>query len=109
MNTTTYPEILDDVKNLISNSIIKKNLEKSNFQTLHRAIVKKYFDAKHVNIDYEAQTVDMQLPVGHKKYTSITFECLDLERFLQSCLKKDEKSLFYYQNLLNQYDLISAA
>lgn len=109
MNRITYPEILDEVKNLISHSIINKNLEKSNFQNLHRAIIKKYFEAKQVNIDYEAQTVDMQLPVGQKKYTSITFECQDLERFLKSCLKKDEKSLFYYQNLLSQYNVISAA
>lgn len=109
MSNITHPEILEEVRNLISHSIINKNLEKSNFQMLHRAIIKKYFEARKVNIDYEAQTVDLQLPVGQNKYTSITFECQDLERFLKSCLKKDEKSLFYYQNLLVQYDLVSAA
>ena len=109
MNTITTPELIDEIKNLISYSITNRQLENSNFQTMHRAIIKKYFEAKHVNIDYENQTIDMQLPVGNKKYTSITFECQDLERFLKSCLKKDEKSLFFYQNLLTHYNVITAA
>ena len=109
MNTITTPELIDEIKNLISYSITNRHLENSNFQTMHRAIIKKYFEAKHVNINYENQTIDMQLPVGDKKYTSITFECQDLERFLKSCLKKDEKSLFFYQSLLNHYNVISAA
>ncbi|MCB7482364.1 hypothetical protein [Christiangramia sediminis] len=109
MNRFTTPEILDEVKNLISYSIINKAEENSNFQTMHRAIVKKYFDAKHVNINYQDETIDLQLPVGQKKYTNITFECQDLERFLRSCLKKDEKSLFFYQNILNHYNITTAA
>lgn len=109
MNTITTPELIDEIKNLISYSITNRNVENSNFQTMHRAIIKKYFEAKHVNIDYEMQTIDMQLPVGNKRYTSITFECQDLERFLKSCLKKDEKSLFFYQNLLTHYNVITAA
>lgn len=109
MNTITTPEILDEVKNLISYSIVSKNLESSNFQLMHRAIVKKYFDAKHVNIDYKNESIDLKLPVGQKKYTSITFECQNLERFLRSCLKKDEKSIFFYQNLLSHYNIVTAA
>lgn len=109
MNRFTTPEILDEVKNLISYSVQNKSEENSSFKTMHRAIIKKYFEAKHVNIDYEKQTIDLKLPVGERKYTSITFECQELERFLKSCLKKDEKSVFFYQNLLSQYKVISAA
>ncbi|TRO64256.1 hypothetical protein [Christiangramia sabulilitoris] len=109
MNKITLPEILDDVKSLISYSIANKDQDNSNFQMMHRAIIKKYFEAKHVNINYAEQTVDLKLPVGHKKYTSITFECQDLERFIKSCLKKDDKSIFFYQSLLNHYNVISAA
>lgn len=109
MNRTTTPEILDDFKNLISYSIINKGQENSNFQIVHRAIVKKYFDAKHVVINYNEQTIDLQLPVGQKKYTNITFECQDIERFLKSCLKKDEKSLFFYQDILDHYNITTAA
>ncbi len=109
MNRFTTPEILDEVKNLISYSVHNRNEDNSNFKTMHRAIIKKYFEAKHVNIDYENKTIDMKLPVGQRKYTSITFECQEMERFLKSCLKKDEKSLFFYQNLLSQYNVTSAA
>lgn len=109
MNRITTPEIIDEVKNLISYSITNQGEENSNFQTMHRAIVKKYFDAKHVNINYEDETIDLKLPVGQKKYTNITFECQDLERFLRSCLKKDEKSMFFYQNILNHYNITTAA
>ncbi|AVR45290.1 hypothetical protein C7S20_08435 [Christiangramia fulva] len=109
MNRFTTPEILDEVKNLISYSVQNRNEENFNFKTMHRAIVKRYFEARHVNIDYEKQTIDLKLPVGEKKYTNITFECQELERFLRSCLKKDEKSLFFYQNLLSQYNVTSAA
>ncbi|MBT8295194.1 MAG: hypothetical protein KJO51_02145 [Gramella sp.] len=109
MNKITSPEILDDVKNLISYSIANNEVDKSNFEMMHRAIVKKYFEAKHLNINYQEQTIDLKLPVGRKKYTSITFECQDLERFLKSCLKKDDKSIFFYQSILNHYNVISAA
>lgn len=109
MNTTTTPEILDEVKNLISYSVAHLDQENSNFQTMHRAIIKKYFEAKHVHINYKDQSIDLQLPVGERKYTGITFECQDLERFLRSCLKKDEKSMFFYQNILMHYNIISAA
>ncbi|WP_300435822.1 hypothetical protein [Christiangramia sp.] len=109
MNRITTPEILDEVKNLISYSISNKNEEDSNFQLMHRAIIKKYFDAKHVTINYDSQTIDLKLPVGQKKYTNITFECQDLERFLKSCLKKDDKSLFFYQNILSHYNITTAA
>jgi hypothetical protein len=109
MNRTTSPEILDEVKNLISYSIVNKDLDESNFQMMHRAIVKKYFEAKQVSINYADQSIDLKLPVGENKYTNITFECQDIERFLKSCLKKDDKSLFFYQSLLNQYNVISAA
>jgi len=109
MNNITPPEIFNEVKNLISYSIVNKDQENFNFQIMHRAIIKKYFEAKHVNINYSDATVDLQLPVGQKKYTNITFECQDIERFLKSCLKKDEKSIFFYQDILNHYNVTTAA
>lgn len=109
MTRLTTPQLIDEIKNLITYSVHNRELENSNFPGMHRAIIKKYFEAKQVNINYEENTVDLKLPVGENKYTSITFECQNIERFLKSCLKKDEKSLFFYQNLLNQYNIISAA
>ena len=109
MNKITPPELISEIKNLIAYSVSNPDLENSNFRLLHRAIIKKYFEAKNVQIDYVNQTIDLQLPVGKKKYTTLNIECQDLERFLKSCLKKDDKSVFFYQSILNHYNMISAA
>ncbi len=101
--------ILEDVKNLISYTITNQEVDNSKFKSLHKAIIKRYFDAKKVKINYHEQTVDLQLPIGKDKYTPITFECLDLGSFIQSCVKTDENSLFFYQNLLTHYNIVSAA
>ena len=111
MNYTTNPKTtLDEVKSLISYSIYHLNSsENTNYSIMHRAIIKKYFDAKNVIINYKEQTVDLNIPVGKRKYTAITFECQDLERFFKSCLKEDEKSLDFYQEILNHYNIYHAA
>lgn len=101
--------ILEDVKTLISYSIAHKDLDNAKFESFHKAIIKRYFDAKNIKINYQEQTIDLNLPMSNGKFTPITFECLDLESFIQSCLKKDERNLYYYQNLLTQYNIISAA
>lgn len=109
MNNFTPELIIDEVKNLISYSIANKQEDKEKFENLHKAVIKKYFDARDIKINYLTQTIDLQLPMSNSNYTAITFECLDLNNFLQSLLKKDEQSLFYYQNLLNNYSSVVAA
>lgn len=110
MNTTTQPDhIIDEVKNLITYSITNPDVEMNYFNIMHRAIIKKYFEAKNVKINYAEQTVEMQIPVGNRQYTSITFECQNLQRFLKACIKKDEKSLEFYQSLLTHYNVTHAA
>lgn len=109
MNNFTPEIILDEVKNLISYSICNKEEDTQKFESLHRAVIKKYFEAKDIKINYIAQTIDLKLPISNNNYTGITFECLDLNNFLQSCLKKDEQSLFFYQNLLTHYNVVVAA
>ncbi len=109
MSTITPPAIIDEVKNLISLSITNPEVEKTKFEDLHRSIIKRYFDARDIKIDYTAQTIDLKLPMSNSKYTHITFECLDLSSFIQSCIKSDEGSLYFYQNLLAHYDIMSAA
>ena len=109
MQNFTLDVILEDVKNLISYSITNQDVDNSKFESLHKAILKRYFDAKNVKINYIDQTVDLNLPISKGKSTPITFECLDLNSFLQSCLKSDENSLYFYQNLLTHYNIVSAA
>ncbi|QED38117.1 hypothetical protein FK178_10455 [Antarcticibacterium arcticum] len=109
MSNFTPEVIIDEVKNLISYSLINKDVDAHKFESLHNAVLKKYFDAKDIKINYISQTIDLKLPISNNNYTGITFECLDLNNFLQSCLKSDEKSLFFYQNLLTHYNIVVAA
>jgi sensor domain CHASE-containing protein len=109
MSTITPTAIIDEVKNLVSFSITNPEVGNAKFEDLHRSIIKRYFDARDIKIDYKAQTIDLKLPMSNNKYTKITFECLDLGSFLQSCIKSDEGSLSFYQNLLAHYDIMHAA
>lgn len=109
MTDFTLDVILEDVKHLISYSITNQDLDRTKFESFHKAIIKRYFDAKNVKINYTEQTIDIKLPISKGRFTPITFECLDLNSFIQSCLKKDENSLYFYQNLLSHYDIITAA
>ena len=109
MSNITPELIIDEVKNLISYSILNSDDKNQKFEELHCAILSKYFDAKDIQINYRAQTIDLQLPMSNKNYTRITFECLDLNNFIQSCLKSDQDSLYYYQNLLSNYNVVTAA
>ncbi len=109
MRKTTQPAIIDEVKKIISYSLTCPDVEHEKFEDLHRSIIKKYFDAIDIKIDYKAQTIDLKLPISNSTYTQLTFECLDLSGFLQSCLRSDEGSLYFYQNLLGHYEIMSAA
>ncbi len=109
MSNYTPDLIIDELKNLIAYSITNKDVDSLKFESLHRAILKKYFEAKDIQINYMSQTIDLKLPISNSNYTAITFECLDLNGFLQSCVKCDEKSLFFYQNLLTHYNAVNAA
>ena len=108
-NTFTPDSILEDVKNLISYSVNNLDVEPSKFRHLHQDIIEKYFVARNVNINYSEQTIDLELFMSNDKYTNLTFECLDLTGFLQSCLKADDISLNYYHSIMNEYDVVVAA
>ncbi len=110
MNNFTPDLIIEEVRNLIFYSINNAEGEMSKFEELHKSILENYFDAKNIQIDYKAQTIDLQLRMSNKENTGITFECLDLCGFLQSCLKSDDQSIYFYQGLMaeNQH-VINAA
>ena len=109
MSNFTPQVIIDEVKNLISYSITNPEVDNTNFESLHRSILKKYFGAKDIKINYQDQTIDLKLPVSNNRYTALTFECLDLAGFLKACLKSDEQSIYFYQNLLTHYNVVNAA
>lgn len=102
-------EIIEEVKNLVSYSCNDCPEGSAPFSSLHKGLVKVYFEAKHVEIDYENQKVKVELPVTATEYTTVSFDCQNLERFLNSCVKTDKKSLLYYQNVLSYYSYLKVA
>ena len=100
-------EIIEEFKNFIHSSC--SNPDKSSFASLHKGIVKMYFEARKVDIDYENQMIKAEIPISDHEYTVVNFECQDLDRFLSSCVKKDKRSLNFYQSALNYYSLAKVA
>lgn len=109
MTTIQPTEILENFKSFIHSSCTDCTENNTVYNSLHKGIIKMYFQAKNVEIDYERKVIKAEIPVSDKEYTSVSFECLDLERFLTSCLKKDKRSLSFYQSALNYYSFSKVA
>lgn len=95
-------EIIQEFKNFIHSSCLNCD-EESTYSSLHKGIIKMYFGARKVDIDYKNQMIKAEIPISDHEYTVVNFECQDLDRFLSSCLKKDKRSLSFYQSALNYY------
>lgn len=109
MTTNRPSEILDGLRSLVSNSCSDESGAVSSFSSLHKGIIKLYFEARKVDIDYEKALIKAEIPMSGTEYTTVCFECQDLETFLKSCLRKDKRSLLFYQNVLTYYGNMSIA
>ena len=109
MNSSQPSVILEEVKNLVSHSCSGNAESGSAFTSFHKGLVKLYFEARNVEIDYQLQNVKVEILVGANQYTTVSFECQDLERFLRSCVRADKRSLLYYQNVLSYYSTSKVA
>lgn len=109
MTSLQPTEILNEFKNVIHNSCIDDSNVNQIYNSLHKGIIKMYFQARNVEIDYVNKVIKAEIPVTDKEYTSVSFECLDLERFLTSCIKNDKRSLNFYKNALNYYTISQVA
>lgn len=109
--TTSQPSssIIEEIKNLLAYSCNEGQKTGASFSSLHKGLVKVYFEAKNVEIDYDRHKVKVDLPITPTEYTKVSFDCQDLERFLKSCIKTDKKSLLYYQNVLAYYSYLKVA
>lgn len=105
--------VLIDLEKLISQSCKNPTDSKKN-QQLHSTLLKKYYNATNVTIDYhrhriymeviqddstyDPQTVNTNLPII---YTNLLFK--SLHTFLKTCVDKDTKSIGFYAHLLKAY------
>lgn len=109
MTTFQPSQIIEEFKNFIHNSCTDPSQDISKYSSLHKGIIKMYFAARRVDIDYANHTVKAEIPVSDFEYTTVNFECQDLDRFLSSCVKTDKRSLKFYQSSLNYYNHIPGA
>lgn len=105
--------VLMELENLISLSC--KNATKSRkFEELHIALLKKYYNATDVSIDYQRHRIEMDIVMDDKVYnprraniylptlhTNLLFR--NLKKFLKSCIENDDKSIGFYAQLLNTF------
>jgi hypothetical protein len=97
-------QIIEEFKNFIHISCTDCIEDEHTYSSLHKGIIKMYFAARKVEIDYENHTIQAEIPISDHQYTTVNFECQDLSRFLSSCVKNDRRCLKFYQSALNYYN-----
>ncbi|WP_350289194.1 hypothetical protein [uncultured Croceitalea sp.] len=109
-NSRLGTKILIEIERLILNSCSTKNKSRE----LHKAILKKYYNAADITIDYKRNRVTMDIVIDDQDYshskvnTVIATVPMNLSfksicNLLRSCLEQDVKSLAFYARLLRDY------
>ena len=112
-NSRLGTKILMETEQLILNSCSKPMTCKQS-KELHAAILKKYYNAADVSIDYDRHRVKMDVILCNQDFDSkkanLIIATLPVNLFfnnisflLKSCLEKDAKSLAFYMRLLRDY------
>lgn len=106
-------KILLELDTLISLSC-KSPKSFKKYKELHVALLKKYYNAAYVDIDYHRHRVKMDIVTDDAMYhpnkvnthlpilyTNLLFD--NLKTFLRSCIDKDDKSIGFYSQLLSAF------
>ncbi|RRQ49745.1 hypothetical protein DZC72_03910 [Maribacter algicola] len=84
------------------------------FTQLHVALLKKYYNAAYVSIDYHRRRIKMDVLMDDASYSpgkiNLNLPVLhinllfgNLKTFLRACIDRDQKSLGFYAQLLNNF------
>ncbi len=105
--------ILMELENLISLSCRNASRSKK-YEQLHISLLKKYYNATDVTIDYHRHRIEMDIVMDDTAYnpkrvntylpilhTNLLFN--NLKKFLKSCVEHDDKSIGFYAQLLNTF------
>ena len=106
-------KIAMEIENLISKSCANQQMT-DKFKNLHIALLKKYYNAADVSIDYHRKRVEMDIVMDDNQYdpqkvntyiptlhANLLFK--NLKDFLKSCIEMDAKSLGFYAGLLRTF------
>lgn len=112
-NSKLTEKVLSEIESLISQSNPNQEITQK-FKNLHVAILKKYYNASDVSIDYHRKRVAMDIIMDDSAYdpkkvntylptlrANLFFK--NLNDFLKSCLDKDHKSLALYATLIRSF------
>ncbi|MDX1768743.1 hypothetical protein [Arenibacter troitsensis] len=113
-NSGLKKRVLTEIEKLISKSCSKHKMSPK-FQKLHVAILKKYYNAADVSIDYHRKRVIMDIVMDDSCYdpkkvnsslpilrANLLFK--NLKEFLSSSLDKDNVSIAFYARLIRAYE-----
>ncbi|SNR26589.1 hypothetical protein SAMN04488009_0524 [Maribacter sedimenticola] len=105
--------VLVELEKLISLSC-KNPTASKRYQQLHIALLKKYYNATNVTIDYHRHRIQMEVIQDESVYdpkrvntylptiyTNLLFK--NLRSFLATCIEKDNKSVGFYSQLLKMF------
>ncbi len=112
-NSILKKKITMEIENLISKSCANQQTT-DKFKTLHVALLKKYYNAADVSIDYHRKRVEMDIVMDDDLYdpqkvntyiptlhANLLFK--NLKDFLKSCVEMDAKNLGFYAGLLRTF------
>ena len=113
-NSSLKQRILSEIEKLIIRSCPNRKVSKK-FENLHVAILKKYYNATDVSIDYHRKRVAMEIIIDDTSYdpkkvnlsiptvhANLLFK--NLKDFLKNCIDKDNRSLAFYAGLLKAFE-----
>ena len=112
-NSQLNERIIMELDRLITQSCVEKRKSKR-FTQLHIALLKKYYNAADVSIDYHRHRIEMAVLADDSLYTPgkpninlpIIYTNLlfgNLKTFLRSCIDRDRKSIGFYAQLLSNF------
>ena len=106
-------KVLMELESLIALSC-KNPKEHKEFNHFHVAILKKYYNAADVHIDYHRNRVEMDIILDDTNfkaekvninvptlYTNLLFP--NLRKFLKSCIDQDSKSIGFYAQIMSAF------
>ena|SRR6056297_356935 len=105
--------IIMELERLISQSCAERR-RTGKFTQLHIALLKKYYNAADVSIDYHRHRIKMDVLLDDSSYSpgkpNINLPVLhinllfgNLKEFLRSCIDRDRKSIGFYAQLLRAF------
>ncbi|QWX83888.1 hypothetical protein H0I23_15775 [Cellulophaga sp. HaHaR_3_176] len=112
-NSIVKTRVFKEIETLISKSCPSRKIPRK-FQNLHIIILKKYYNASSVTIDYHRNRVEMDIIIDDGFYdpkklnsymptlhANLLFS--NLRNFLNESIDKDSKNLGFYASLLKSY------